>query len=574
MRLLQRNAKVDDPLRRRLRAVHRRARRRASAAAPGRLVLLRQRRRGARAARRRPGCTRATASGGTATTGAPPMRRPRRRRLVPRAVRCTASTASACRCASNAPTPAARRAVRSPGGSPRYDVPAARGGPARGARRGDAARPRRPVGRAAPTITRSTSSSAARRPAASTRASSAAGARSRRSTRAGAPFGRSGGHRPGRRHRSGRRAPDVGGHRHRRRRRGGAPRGRFRRGRRSTTSLRAWPCSRDRPRRACRWRDELPPAGQPAARGARRGRRRRTASRWPSAALAFEHPLVLGRCRRRRPGRRGRGAGVGREVARSARYTLPLALVVAIVNALVVRDGLTVFARLGEVPPVRPGRPHRRGARLRRSCSAARVLVVILCCALFAAARRPRRAAARLPSRLLPLGADRGAGHAARARADARRPAHGRRPAPAGRGPAPRASRCCARSPPTRSTARSTSPPRSRCAATAPRAARARAERTPWSRHDLAFAASAGARRRARRRGAGRPAWASFDGLPGAARAGGRRRAAARRRADRRRAGAVRRPPGDRARERAARLERRDLHLPGAPRARRCATCR
>ena len=85
-------------------------------------------------------------------------------------------------------------------------------------------------------------------------------------------------------------------------------------------------------------------------------------------ALAFEHPLALGVVAAAVLGAAA-AAGVGREVARSARYTLPLALVVAIVNALVVRDGLTVFARLGDVPPFgRSTSPSRRWSTA--SCSA------------------------------------------------------------------------------------------------------------------------------------------------------------------------------------------------------------
>jgi energy-coupling factor transport system permease protein len=44
-------------------------------------------------------------------------------------------------------------------------------------------------------------------------------------------------------------------------------------------------------------------------------------------------------------------SGVGLEVARSLRLSVPLALVLVVINVLVVRRGLTVFARLGEVPP-------------------------------------------------------------------------------------------------------------------------------------------------------------------------------------------------------------------------------
>jgi energy-coupling factor transport system permease protein len=42
---------------------------------------------------------------------------------------------------------------------------------------------------------------------------------------------------------------------------------------------------------------------------------------------------------------------VGRDVAGSLRLSIPLSIVLVIVNVLVVRRGLTVFARLGEVPP-------------------------------------------------------------------------------------------------------------------------------------------------------------------------------------------------------------------------------
>lgn len=45
-----------------------------------------------------------------------------------------------------------------------------------------------------------------------------------------------------------------------------------------------------------------------------------------------------------------RAAGVGREVGRTARFAVPFAIAVAVVNALVTRDGLTVIARLGDLP--------------------------------------------------------------------------------------------------------------------------------------------------------------------------------------------------------------------------------
>jgi energy-coupling factor transport system permease protein len=48
----------------------------------------------------------------------------------------------------------------------------------------------------------------------------------------------------------------------------------------------------------------------------------------------------------------GGAAGVGRELGRAAILALPLGLLVALINALVTRDGLTVILRLGEVPVV------------------------------------------------------------------------------------------------------------------------------------------------------------------------------------------------------------------------------
>ncbi len=43
-------------------------------------------------------------------------------------------------------------------------------------------------------------------------------------------------------------------------------------------------------------------------------------------------------------------AGVGREIARAALLAIPLAIVIALINALLTRDGLTVIARLGQLP--------------------------------------------------------------------------------------------------------------------------------------------------------------------------------------------------------------------------------
>jgi len=68
-------------------------------------------------------------------------------------------------------------------------------------------------------------------------------------------------------------------------------------------------------------------------------------------ALSFEHPVLLGAVLLSVLVA-GAGAGVGDVVARSLLWGAPFALMIAAVNALVVRDGLTVIARLGDVPPL------------------------------------------------------------------------------------------------------------------------------------------------------------------------------------------------------------------------------
>jgi energy-coupling factor transport system permease protein len=69
-----------------------------------------------------------------------------------------------------------------------------------------------------------------------------------------------------------------------------------------------------------------------------------------AAALAAEHPIVLvtlalvvlaGAA----------GAGVAREVGRITLWMVPWALAIAIINMVVVREGFTILARLGEIPP-------------------------------------------------------------------------------------------------------------------------------------------------------------------------------------------------------------------------------
>ncbi len=67
-------------------------------------------------------------------------------------------------------------------------------------------------------------------------------------------------------------------------------------------------------------------------------------------ALAFEHPAVLAGVAVAVLGAAAL-AGVGRQVARVARFSVVLAVLIAVANAIVVRDGLTVILRAGELPP-------------------------------------------------------------------------------------------------------------------------------------------------------------------------------------------------------------------------------
>jgi energy-coupling factor transport system permease protein len=67
------------------------------------------------------------------------------------------------------------------------------------------------------------------------------------------------------------------------------------------------------------------------------------------AALLLSAPLALGAVTVAILGAAW-GAGVGRELRRAAWFAIPLGLMVAIINALVTRDGLTVIIRLGDLP--------------------------------------------------------------------------------------------------------------------------------------------------------------------------------------------------------------------------------
>jgi energy-coupling factor transport system permease protein len=106
-----------------------------------------------------------------------------------------------------------------------------------------------------------------------------------------------------------------------------------------------------------------------------------------TATFAFSHPVVLlallvivvaG----------GTAAGVRSELARAARYALPLALLIAAINPFVVRHGLTVVARLGALPPF--GQVDiTLEAIAQGGVLGIRALVLILCFALATAAIDP-----------------------------------------------------------------------------------------------------------------------------------------------------------------------------------------
>ena len=225
-----------------------------------------------------------------------------------------------------------------------------------------------------------------------------------------------------------------------------------------------------------------------------------------SAVLLFEHPLALIAL-----GiailAAGTLAGAGRSLLRGALFGVPFALVIALVNPLVAREGLDVVARLGEVGPL--GRLDVTSqALVFGAILGLRALLVMLAGGALVAAtvdadevlRRFRRISARsaltaaLAVRLLPvLGRDaRRLDDALRCRPDARlRPAHGRRapsrPAAARRLAIVRAVATGAldRALDVAATleVRGYATPGSAGGATRPR--------EPWSRHDIAFLASA-----------------------------------------------------------------------------------
>ena len=554
-----------DALRRRLRPDHRRPRRRARGGRPVDWFFYVN---GIEAVEGR-GAERA-ASGRPHLVGPPRLgrrdARARGRRLVPRAVparhrrprlpvRVECADAGQRACGKVAATLGALERARR------------HGRPAHGADRGDAARRRRAVARAArattpprqleagPGAQRRLRPPERRRPARS-RCSTRAGAHAR-TLGAGAGLVAATARR--------RRAARVGGDRHRRRGRRG------RRGARSTEGALAPPVRRRGRRRpaasplprarAVSYRRRASPlhAARAAAGGA--GARRSPRARWPSSTR-----WCSARCGRRRwppasprASRRELARGRGVQRCRSA-------LLVALVNPFVVRDGLTVFSRLGERAAVRPGRPHARGARLRvvlgaRVLSSSRCAArcspppstPTRCCALFRRVSFRSALTAALATRLVPVLA-----RDARRMADAQRCRAGGRPR---RGASP----CCARSP-TSALDRAVD-----VAATLEvrgYGARAAAGRRGAARRGRATTSPSPPRRSRSSCSRSAPRVAGVGGvrrLPGAARAG---RRGARPRSPSalvaRRARAVRRPPGDRAMSAVLRVERVTYTYAGA----------
>ena len=256
--------------------------------------------------------------------------------------------------------------------------------------------------------------------------------------------------------------------------------------------------------------------------------------------------------RARRAARRGGRRRAGRATSATGWRAPPgsrcrSAIMWLLIEPLVLRDGLTVIARLGERAAVRPHRRHARGVGRRRDLRAARGGRDPRLRPL-RRRRRPRRGAAAVPPPRPALGADRHRRHADGRRARARRAAAGRRPA------LPRDRRGRRALQVVRTVAGGALDRALDVSAAlelrgyGARPARRRpATPAPWSRHDLAFAASAVALVALLVLGEAGGA-AAFDWAPRLHGARARRRPPPLAAGDRaRRAGAVRRPPGDRA---------------------------
>jgi energy-coupling factor transport system permease protein len=84
----------------------------------------------------------------------------------------------------------------------------------------------------------------------------------------------------------------------------------------------------------------------------------------------------------------GIGAGVGRELRRTALFAVPFGVLIAAINALVTRDGLTVIVRLGQLP-VLGHTDITLEATAYGAILGLRAVALILCGALYTAAVDP-----------------------------------------------------------------------------------------------------------------------------------------------------------------------------------------
>lgn len=215
-----------------------------------------------------------------------------------------------------------------------------------------------------------------------------------------------------------------------------------------------------------------------------------------TAVLAFENPIVLGALAIAIAGA-ALLAGAGRALARAALYGVPFAAVIALINPLVIDDGLTVLLRLGELGPLGNLDVTLEGLSFGAILGLRALLVVLASAALLAATvdsdellRGFRRISVRsaltaaLAVRLVPV-----LGRDARRLADARRCRPGATPRP-GAGERLQIVRAVA----TGALDRALDVAATlevRGYATPAAGAPVRPLRRPWSRHDLAFATSA-----------------------------------------------------------------------------------
>ena len=146
-----------------------------------------------------------------------------------------------------------------------------------------------------------------------------------------------------------------------------------------------------------------------------------------AAALILYHPLCCSRCCSPCSAPAA-AAGVGRALARSLRMAAIVALPIVLVNVLVSREGLTVFARLGDLGPFGQGNLTVE-ALVYGGVIALKVTLLISITSLAGLAVDPDELLRMLPSAVVSLGADGDARDAHAARARRRLPAPGRGPA-------------------------------------------------------------------------------------------------------------------------------------------------